>query len=994
MSIIEFMSPNYAAAFPPAHTAALDRASLLLAVNQASAMLLKAPQFSDAIEPALAIVAQAMRLDRLSVGKFGGTDQPRLSTHLEWMHEWVAPGQTYQPTHPDLRWIDISTYDKVFFDAFFEERTPIYFDLSQLSEKDRLRQIDVGMKASFAIPIVVDDTVWGSLSGDDCQEDRIWSEADTEALQMMVAVIGAALSREFLAQKKLKAERERADEKQRLADLLSGIVQGSRILLESSDFEASLLQWLGRIGTATQASRAAFYDIIIHEPSGLRTGRGLCEWVSQDATGNHPVSFANPRVLDPRESEQAMAIFLSGAVNAVHTDECSGAMLAHMQAQGNQSVVAVPLMIDGAQWGVIGLDFAVRKTLDSVTTHILQTAADSLSAVIARNQAQEHAVQIQRERAEENARLADQLARIVQNARLILQAKDFEAGVVNWLGEFAQTAGAIRATLYDLALHEPSGLPTARVLCEWVSERAVGNTAVSFANPYTIDPRGAEDTMRNMLNGELAVFHTEDASGAMRNQLEGQGNETVIAVPLFIGDSQWGVLSIDYDVKQELGSVNSVLLQTAADSLAAVIARNLAHEQILKAQRERADELQKLAAQLTRIVHSSRQLLQAPEFENGVLQWLGEFAQDTRAIRATLYDLALHEPSGLPSARMLCQWVREGISGSVGMSLTNLHIVDPSGAEQMMDDMLKGNFSTFYANEALDPMRSFLTEQGNTSVVTVPLFVGAKQWGCLSLDFDNKEEPSQVNIALMQTAADTLGSIIKNHESNLARLKAERQRAQAVQAQEVAVLQERSRLAREIHDSIAQNFLAIQMQLHSLQEIRPPAAQQIVGEARSLARLGLQEARRAVSALRPYALESRNLPDGLDALLTQATLGTGIVKQMDQPAIWHALAPELEDHVYRMTQEALNNCIKHAKPSNIRIELSQSHRELNVLIADDGIGFDVAATESGGGFGLEGMRQRARLIGASIQLHSQPKKGTQLLITLPLEFEKQEEPRA
>jgi signal transduction histidine kinase len=206
--------------------------------------------------------------------------------------------------------------------------------------------------------------------------------------------------------------------------------------------------------------------------------------------------------------------------------------------------------------------------------------------------------------------------------------------------------------------------------------------------------------------------------------------------------------------------------------------------------------------------------------------------------------------------------------------------------------------------------------------------------------------------------------------------------AQQVQraGENAAVLSERNRLAREIHDGIAQSFLAIQMQLDLLKQAG--AVSRPVALARELAGHGLTEARRAVAALRPHGLVGRDLPDALESLAHQLMAGATLRLSMERPPAWEPLPMRVEDHLYRMVQEALNNVVKHAGARHVRIELSQSLAEINVLIADDGVGFDPKQASAGSGFGLEGLEQRAQAIGARMHWLTRPGHGCQVLITL------------
>lgn len=196
-----------------------------------------------------------------------------------------------------------------------------------------------------------------------------------------------------------------------------------------------------------------------------------------------------------------------------------------------------------------------------------------------------------------------------------------------------------------------------------------------------------------------------------------------------------------------------------------------------------------------------------------------------------------------------------------------------------------------------------------------------------------------------------------------------------------AALGERARIARDIHDGIAQTFLAIQMQLETA---RPENASEAMVAAAQSARRGLQDARRAVAALRPNELLDAPLPEALQRFVGQyAHLGTPRAPTLHVPATWDPLAHDVEEQLFRITQEAVQNAIKHSGGATIRIELVQAIGESSILIADTGPGFDVPnASELRPGFGLDSMRQRAAMIGARLEIQSSVGGGTQVLVSI------------
>jgi signal transduction histidine kinase len=198
------------------------------------------------------------------------------------------------------------------------------------------------------------------------------------------------------------------------------------------------------------------------------------------------------------------------------------------------------------------------------------------------------------------------------------------------------------------------------------------------------------------------------------------------------------------------------------------------------------------------------------------------------------------------------------------------------------------------------------------------------------------------------------------------------------QASEGAVLEERNRLAREIHDTLAQGFTGIVIQLEAaedtLAEDEKEAALAHLARARELARDSLAEARRSVQALRPLALERDDLPGALRRSVEQLTAGTAISIEVVISGLPVTLSEQVENELLRIGQEAVNNAVKHAGATAVMVELSYETNGVTLMIQDNGRGFD--SHQPAPGFGLAGMRERANRIGAEIMIDSQPGGGT------------------
>ncbi|WP_225885724.1 PAS domain S-box protein [Leptolyngbya boryana] len=206
------------------------------------------------------------------------------------------------------------------------------------------------------------------------------------------------------------------------------------------------------------------------------------------------------------------------------------------------------------------------------------------------------------------------------------------------------------------------------------------------------------------------------------------------------------------------------------------------------------------------------------------------------------------------------------------------------------------------------------------------------------------------------------------------------------QAEATSILEERNRMAREIHDTLAQSFTGILAQVGAANQVLTDdveATQAHLDLIKELARTGLTEARRSVVALRPQLLEEGSLQNALHRLVTQiraAANDTTLYYEVKGTA--YTLSTEVESNLLRIGQEALTNAIKHANADEIRVELVYDRDQFCLRVKDNGQGFGVGSIPSSKGFGLLGMSERAERIGAQLTIRSQPGQGTQMIVTV------------
>lgn len=231
------------------------------------------------------------------------------------------------------------------------------------------------------------------------------------------------------------------------------------------------------------------------------------------------------------------------------------------------------------------------------------------------------------------------------------------------------------------------------------------------------------------------------------------------------------------------------------------------------------------------------------------------------------------------------------------------------------------------------------------------------------------QELRETNQRLATTLAENAGL----HEKLLTR------------AREAGVLDERQRMAREIHDTLAQGLAGIITQLQAAEQAGQDSAEwrRHITAATGLARESLTEARRSVHALRPEPLDTARLSDALAEVASRWSALHGIAVAVTTTGTARPVPPEAEAALLRAAQEALANVAKHARASRVGVTLSYLADEVALDVRDDGRGFDPAPVDSGDGFGLLAMRQRIEGLAGTLQVESEPGLGTAVSARVP-----------
>jgi signal transduction histidine kinase len=203
------------------------------------------------------------------------------------------------------------------------------------------------------------------------------------------------------------------------------------------------------------------------------------------------------------------------------------------------------------------------------------------------------------------------------------------------------------------------------------------------------------------------------------------------------------------------------------------------------------------------------------------------------------------------------------------------------------------------------------------------------------------------------------------------------------------ILEERARIAREIHDTLAQGFVGISSQLEAVAAGMPDGdgtARKNLTIAQKMARHSLTEARRSVMDLRASVLEGQDLGAALRAGASMWTAGSGVEIEVSVSGGGSVLPEDAEQHLLRIAQEAVTNALKHSGASKIRVDLEVNGGKIVLRVKDNGRGFEgqKAFSPAAGHFGLLGMRERAERLHGELRVQSRPGEGAELEVLVPL----------
>ena len=398
-------------------------------------------------------------------------------------------------------------------------------------------------------------------------------------------------------------------------------------------------------------------------------------------------------------------------------------------------------------------------------------------------------------------------------------------------------------------------------------------------------------------------------------------------------------------------------------------------------ERKRAEEALRASEQVARgqveaLAQSLDVLATAPEPEKFIGQMLSTIARllDAQNVTLWLYDQTTDSFS--------CQLTSEG------GKLVSSHPEHPFVKDRLLwkqipivQELLFTGGPVVCEDPETDPRvkgewRDYMKQNGTKRFLAVPILVGGQVRGFIGVRHADRAPYRPEQIELTQALAHQVMLALQLNEF-------------AEQGQRAAVFEERNRMARDLHDTLAQGFTGVIIQLEAAEDSisrgHQKEADKHLHRAASLARQSLSEGRRSAHALRPDALERDNLWEALKGIIKGTTAGTALHTTCELRGKLPDLPPLWQENFLHIGQEALTNTLKYAQALNFRTRLSCNRKGIRLELHDDGDGFD--PKDRSDGLGLTGMRERVRQMNGDLQITSAPGEGTNVVVAVSIEQE-------
>ena len=989
-----------------------DRDSLLKCVNAAAQCLVAHDDLTVALPAILKILGEGTGQGRAYILR-NSQDEQTQATIFNLYLEWNAPNIPSKIDAGGRFPVPVSAFPKHLSAPLKVGQATQFFarELDGLSPAER----PLGkVRSLLSVPITIRGQWWGVLGLDNCIAEWVWSEAEIAVLETAATAVGSAIERDQSRQAREAAEREvliAQERAARAAELeaanqvlmtrdrwLAITAAAANQLLSSNNIEANVKAALQTIGENLACDRVVVLRYVREQEAAIyKLGlmRLLYEWT---APGIRPQrDYAGFCDIPSDGIEDWFQQLINGDWVGGLTEAAAEPFRSLQRTLGVKTGYAMPVTVEGALWGAVCIDYCREvQPLEAAEIAVFRTAVTCVGSAI-------YQADVRRDRAAQER--AGLLGSVAEVANLLLRSTDYTAVLPEVVRLLGKAVECDRCGIGKNVVHPVTGEPAVDVKPAWEWNTPSTAPAASFT-PHNDGLYSWNDgplLAAQIRKGIAACYLVEDLPDPDRRLMARQGTKAVLFVPIAVDQQLWGFIHFDNcSEPRRYEEAEIAILQVAAESIVGAIARQAQNEALRNAEKAVLEEREKATrdriAELARINNSIGKTLTAltasPELDQFLGSTLLEVAQQVGA-----YCVHLFLFDSLTQTLKLNLVVEDGQvylgSGPTDPEFFKQAIPadhTPAWASAVMSGQpLNYDENTPYDDRIWWPEAIVWHKaQGHKAVTCIPMLAGQQPVGFLGIAFRDRTILSQSQIEFMQALVNQATIAIQ-----LTRLA---DQAQSI-ALSAALNDERTRLAREIHDTLAQAFTGISLQLEAARSVLSKAtlskaalgmpsapadqAQTFILRARDLSRQGLSEARRSVRALRSQVLETDSLPTALRKILNQTTHDTGLSTQFYLEGTPIRLPDDIQLNLLRISQEAVTNTLRHAQATQLDLTLAFSPEGIQLRVIDDGVGF-TPTSKTISGFGLVGIRERAVRFHGTFQLLSSPGLGTTLEITIPL----------
>jgi PAS domain S-box-containing protein len=897
--------------------------------------LLTTENLDEAINTALQILGEGLDTDRVNIAENFNASPDELFPSWRVLYEWDSPQTVSQQSHlvtgegsyAEIEWL----YE------LFQRGESASYRIEETPEPFRSEQIEIGVKSTHIVPIYIEGNWWGVVGFDDCREVRRRSLAELAVLKTAAACIGSAIQRDRTQKAILQAEQARSQELQRLNTELQQTID--RLTESEKDFR-TLFELSSEGLYFGRAEPPIPITLLIEEQ---------CELLYQ----NFRVVKANPA--------------FAAMYGAKHPDEMVGMGNPDCHVEGSEKNQAFIRGIVESGYNFRNLETEeidrhgqIRYFLNSgfgvIKENLYVGGWATQIDVTELREAQQARLQAERQRSQELERIntelqqtLDRLSESEERYRTLFEISS--EGIFRF--EFEPPIPI------DLSIDEQVAL----MYCHLRFAEANQTFAAMYNASSPEDLIGIRLTDVHVKESEknLTMMQAVAENGYQLRNAE------IEEVDLH-GNSRYFLNNITTMIKDgcAIGGWASQLDITEL---------RLAQQALLQAEQDRVAELAKTNQALK---NNLDRLAAEPNLEAFLGHVLTEISQQLEMHTAWLF---LYNPQD--QTLQLNNWVDRGnVQPQHRFTdlgpLTELFLSDTTPIWTLLLQtkfpfvITQDNAAQFMFSGTEDWQLQWADRHGLQSGINILLSVGDKPLGLLGLLSAHRSEFTSEELELVQALSQQATLAIQ-----LTQL--------ATEAQQSAIFEERNRLAGEIHDTLAQTFTGISVQLELVNYLiaqATPEVSSILDRISTLAQTGLNEARRSVWSIYPAGEDYANLAQKLTDCVQQLTCSTELQTQVNISGEPYPLSSFLGTNLFRIGQEAIANALKHAQASQLSIELTYTPMQVSLCIKDNGCSFNPQAQTEG--FGLISISERTDRIGGQLRIMTQPGLGTEIFVQVPV----------